>query len=571
MTNEHKNNNERDRVIEYRTRPVDREKPVFSSPLFPHQIIQFSIVAFVLIGATIFLAAWLPPPLQEPANEFSTPGLLLPDWYFLWVYGVLKWVGWIYSRFNFNPSIKILSAKVVGVLFSLGFVGLLFIVPFIDPGPTARLTTRRKKSSIGVAVIFFIVFMSIYGINEIIAHALNMDITTISSYLGVLAVGAPTAIGLITYVGLGRFQSGYEYRLNRCYQCDKCAEVCPITAIGEIQNLNLVNDIHLKITDDTWACLTCGQCSANCPQGLNYEDYILSLRQGEPCDLVAHKDAFTELTEIMTQIDIRQEENPQKESDYGYFPGCLVHLAAIMEVGDPFTDISKASMKLLEEAGINPIKMDLKCCGHDQLWQGKNEIFESLKEYNTRKISEYGIKTLILSCAECHRTFAKNYDLGDINVVHLSEILAKKMDKLQGAYKKNGEPVLVTSHDSCRLRQMDIYDEPRMLLRQVDGVELIEMEQSRENSRCCGVSAMMNCNDVRMGLVTDRLEQAKNTGAKYLITTCPKCLAHFACMKRAWGERDDKGRYDLEIMDLSVFLANNLENGFETNQEVTSQ
>jgi hypothetical protein len=34
-------------------------------------------------------------------------------------------------------------------------------------------------------------------------------------------------------------------------------------------------------------------------------------------------------------------------------------------------------------------------------------------------------------------------------------------------------------------------------------------------------------------------------------------------MKRAWGERDDKGRYDLEIMDLSVFLANNLENGFE--------
>jgi Fe-S oxidoreductase len=567
MAEEHKDNSERERVIEYRTRPVDRDKPVFSSPLFPHQIVQFSIVAFVLIGAVIFLAAWLPPPLHEPANEFVTPAFLLPDWFFLWIYGVLKWVGWIYSVFNINTTISILSAKVVGVLLSIGIVGLLFIVPFIDPGPTARLTTRRKKSSIGVAVIFFIVFMSVYGINEIISQEMNVGIEETRAFLGVLAVGAPTALGLITYMGLGRFQSGYEYQLNRCYQCEKCAEVCPITAIGEIQNLNLVNDTHLNITDDTWSCLTCGQCSANCPQGLNYEDYILSLRQGEPCDLVAHKDAFTDLTEIMTQVDIKQEENPQKESDYGYFSGCLEHLAAYMEVGDPFTDISNASMKLLEKADVNPIKVDLKCCGHDQLWQGKSETFESLKEYNTRKISEYGIKTLILSCAECYRTFAKNYDLDDIKVVHLSEILTKNMDKLQGEYAKNGEPILVTTHDACRLRHMDIYDEPRMLIRQVNGVELLEIDQSRENSRCCGVAGMMMCNDVRMGLITDRLEQAKETGAKYLVTTCPKCLAHFVCMKRAWSERDDKGRYDLEIMDLSVFLAHNLENGFETNQE----
>ncbi len=145
------------------------------------------------------------------------------------------------------------------------------------------------------------------------------------------------------------------------------------------------------------------------------------------------------------------------------------------------------------------------------------------------------------------------------------------MDKLQGEYAKNGEPILVTTHDACRLRHMDIYDEPRMLLRQVNGVELLEIDQSRENSRCCGVAGMMNCNDVRMGLITDRLEQAKETGAKYLVTTCPKCLAHFVCMKRAWSERDNKGRYDLEIMDLSVFLAHNLENGFETNQEAMTE
>jgi Fe-S oxidoreductase len=569
MTRESLDNEESEKVIVYRVRPDDREKPIFASPLFPHQIIQFSIVSCVLIGVVIALAAWLPPPLHEPANEFLTPQFLLPDWFFLWVYGVLKWVGWVYSVFDIQTSLSLLSAKVVGVLLSLFVVGLLFIVPFIDPGPMARFTTRRKKSSLGVAVVFFFVFMSVYGLNEIISHDLSIDIESTRAFLGVLALGAPTALGLITYVGLGRFQSGYEYQLNRCYQCEKCSEVCPITAIGEIQNLNLVNDTHLNITDDTWTCLTCGQCSANCPQGLNYEDYILSLRHGEVCDLVAHKDAFTDLTAIMTQIDLSEKETSQ-ESDYGYFPGCLEHLAAYMEVGDPFTDISKASMKLLEEVGINPIKVDLKCCGHDQLWQGKSKIFESLKDYNTRKLGESGIKILVVSCAECLRTFAKNYDLGDVKVVHISEILSKNMDQLQGAYKNNQESLLVTSHDACRLRHMEIYDEPRMLLRQVKGLELLEMEQSRDNARCCGVAGMINCNEVRMGLVTDRLEQARKTGAKYLVTTCPKCLAHFICMKRAWGERDEAGRYDLEIMDLSVFLAKNLENGFDSYKEVVA-
>jgi Fe-S oxidoreductase len=569
MTRESLDNDESERVIVYRVRPDEREKPILASPLYPHQIIQFSIVACIVIGVVIGFAAWLPPPLHEPANEFLTPKFLLPDWYFLWIYGVLKWVGWVYSVFNINTTIGFLSAKVVGVLLSLFVVGILFIVPFIDPGPTARFTTRRKKSSLGVAVVFFFVFMSIYGINEIISEAISMDIESTRAYLGVLALGAPAALGLITYAGLGRFQSGYEYQLNRCYQCEKCSEVCPITAIGEIQNLNLVNDTHLNITDDTWTCLTCGQCSANCPQGLNYEDYILSLRQGEACDLVAHKDAFTELTEIMTQIDLSEKETSQ-ESDYWYFPGCLEHLAAYMEVGDPFTDIEKASMRLLKEAGINPIKLDLKCCGHDQLWQGKREIFESLRDYNTRRIEEYGVKTLVVSCAECFRTFNKNYDLDGVKVVHISDVLSRNMDRLQSAYRKNREPLLVTSHDACRLRQMEIYDEPRMLLRQVDGVELLEMEHSREDARCCGVAAMMNCNDVRMGLVTDRLEQARDTGAKYLVTTCPKCLAHFECMKRAWSEQGEMGRYDLEIMDLSVFLAKNLKDGFEPSQEVVS-
>ena len=56
----------------------------------------------------------------------------------------------------------------------------------------------------------------------------------------------------------------------------------------------------------------------------------------------------------------------------------------------------------------------LKCCGHDQKWQGMTEVFEKLKSYNEKKLKQSGIDTLVSSCAECFRTFAKDYELEDI-------------------------------------------------------------------------------------------------------------------------------------------------------------
>jgi len=54
------------------------------------------------------------------------------------------------------------------------------------------------------------------------------------------------------------------------------------------------------------------------------------------------------------------------------------------------------------------------------------------------------------------------------------------------------------------------------------------------------------------------MNEAEATGAKTLITTCSKCLAHFNCLK---SEKDATKKYDLDIVDLSVFLARQLEAG----------
>ena len=117
---------------------------------------------------------------------------------------------------------------------------------------------------------------------------------------------------------------------------------------------------------------------------------------------------------------------------------------------------------------------------------------------------------------------------------------------------KVAEETTVTYHDPCRLgRQMGIYEEPRELITAVEGVNLVEMEHSGEDAMCCGVSSMMSCNENARALRVSRMEEIKSTGADTMLTSCPKCVTHFECLK---FEDDDKYS-DIKILDVVTFLA----------------
>jgi heterodisulfide reductase subunit D len=233
----------------------------------------------------------------------------------------------------------------------------------------------------------------------------------------------------------------------------------------------------------------------------------------------------------------------KSDSKYAYFPGCVDFMDLFLhDVGVNFGEIAASSLKLLNKAGIKPKILPLKCCGHDVLWQGKKDVFDRLARYNTKVINDSGIETLILSCAECYRTFAKDYNIKP-KVVHISELL----DKLGLNLKSS-----VTYHDPCRLgRHMGQYDAPREALR-TSGVEIMEMTHNKGNALCCGVSSFMNCDERTKAMRILRLDEAQATGAKTLITTCTKCLAHFNCLK---NEKEAARKYDLDIVDLTVYLA----------------
>jgi Fe-S oxidoreductase len=98
---------------------------------------------------------------------------------------------------------------------------------------------------------------------------------------------------------------------------------------------------------------------------------------------------------------------------------------------------------------------------------------------------------------------------------------------------------------------MGIYEEPRELISGVENVSIVEMEHHGEDAMCCGVSSMMSCNENARALRVARMEEIRDTGADTMLTSCPKCVSHFECLK---FEGDEKYA-DIEILDVVSFLA----------------
>jgi len=260
-------------------------------------------------------------------------------------------------------------------------------------------------------------------------------------------------------------------------------------------------------------------------------------------------------------LPIPEREWPEKSTSgqtVGYWPGCLKRIEYFMRINVDYGEIQDAAVKLLQEVGFNPVVLDLKCVGHDKLWQGQVEVFERLKEYNTREILRSGVEKIVATCAECHRTLAKDYPkLAERGIVveHIAQTLAGKDLDLR-VETPEGKPLTVTFHEPCRLnRHMGIINEPREVLGKVKGARVVEMKENRELAPCCGISSMVNCNDQTKALRVSRMEQALETKADIMLTACTKCLAHFNCLK------PETDRYNFEVMDYAVFLARALPQG----------
>ena len=377
-------------------------------------------------------------------------------------------------------------------------------------------------------------------------------------------------VGAIVFFLMRSMARGYEWEMNKCYGCDLCDDACPVRLFNAGDKLNIIYNTWNNEDDGVplYSCLTCTACTNACPQLVDYDSYVDIRRNlivgGPPAAEIPHtvlQAVLAAEAEEDADIEFIPVDEYPIDSSVGYYPGCVDYIdqemifSHVNEGEMNLGETTSAAFTIFEEMGkdVTYLGRDfLKCCGHDQKWQGMTEVFEKLKAYNQKKLGESGIDTLVTSCAECFRTFAMDYELDEMKVMHTTEYLIENGFEMDLA---TNEDVTVTYHDPCRLgRQMNIYDEPRDLVKAVDGVDLVEMEHTGEDALCCGVSSMMSCNENSRALRLQRFDEVKATGAEIMLTSCPKCVSHFECLK---FEGDP--RHDFEILDVVSFLARQIE------------
>ncbi len=109
-------------------------------------------------------------------------------------------------------------------------------------------------------------------------------------------------------------------------------------------------------------------------------------------------------------------------------------------------------------------------------------------------------------------------------------------------------PCRVAYHASCHLlRELGVREAPRELLRQVEGLELVELEGAEV---CCGFGGAFSAKmpELSGAMLDAKLRDAEASGATVLTATDCGCLMHL-------GGALERRRNDLEVRHIAEILA----------------
>ena len=323
---------------------------------------------------------------------------------------------------------------------------------------------------------------------------------------------------------------------------------------------------------EIWSCLTCKLCTELCPSFVDFLGFIEALRkeaiQRGNTGISAHGNIFQSVRDAMigeiNQNRKRILPKDMKVSDSGevlLFLGCQPYFDILFkDIGYSGKEMVANVVGILNKAGITPaILPNEVCCGHDALWSGKNDVFKILANKNIEMIKKSGAKKIITFCPECASVLKNEYPkMGlELEVQHITEFVNGLIE--DGKLKFSPKKSVVTYHDPCRLgRHLEIYDEPRRILSEIPDLELKEMESNKSQSICCGTTLWSNCDYVSEAIRVSRLKEAQDTGAKTVITACPKCYIHFSCTMSCNPEERDL-EPDLKIKDITQLIAETME------------
>lgn len=214
-------------------------------------------------------------------------------------------------------------------------------------------------------------------------------------------------------------------------------------------------------------------------------------------------------------------------------------------------------VKVLEKAGVDvDYNTNQTCCGQPAFNAG---FRDEAREVCTKFIKDFsGTDYIVAPSASC-AGFVRNYypTLFDNSSLHneVKDLQKRVFEFSEFLVQVAGVEDLgaslwgkATYHDSCAgLRECKIKEEPRKLLAKVKGLELVEMN---DVETCCGFggSFAVKFESISIAMADQKVNNALETGADYIISTDLSCLMHLD------GYIRNKG-YSIRTMHLADVLA----------------
>ena len=381
-----------------------------------------------------------------------------------------------------------------------------------------------------------------------------------------------------------------------CIMCNRCQDACPAYYTGkelspsalEINKRYYLNENLKEFSEGAdsveglskwmlseeaaWSCTTCGFCIEVCPVGNEPMVDILRMRQ----DLVLMESNFPR--DAMETFDkIENYGNPwgmspndrekwtegmevpkmreKGSAEYLYWAGCSG------AYDDRGKNISRSVAKIMNESGVDYAILgnEETCTGDSARRIGNEYLFQMQAAQNMENFDKYGVKKIVTQCPHCLTTLKNDYgEIGaELEVVHHSEFIADLIKEGKISPEKSLEED-ITFHDACYVgRHHGEYDAPRDVLQSVMGedAKLVEMPRNKKESFCCGAGGGNMWYDIDKGkrINVERFEEAIDTGAKKVATSCNFCMIMMEDARKVTGQ-DEK----MEVYDISELVAQRL-------------
>lgn len=354
---------------------------------------------------------------------------------------------------------------------------------------------------------------------------------------------------------------------DQCIKCGLCLATCPVgkelflekyTPRGKIQLAKRYAAGDLDISEhyrDIFAkCLLCGACSVTCPSGVELKEVLVGMREEIVRKGDIHPNVEPAIESLVVNHNISGEKNSERgdwrddinelpehmyekeQAEVVYFVGCVSSFFPMVQA------IPQNMVRILEAADVDftILAGGEWCCGFPLIGAGTPDRMGELIKHNIEQVKGLGASKMVFSCPSCYRTW-KEYYKTDLEFFHSTQFIQRLIK--DGSVSLGELHETVTYHDPCDLgRNGGVFDAPREVIGSISGLTLVELENNRAQSICCGGGGNLEMADSGLSgsIARNKLAEIQRTGAKTLVTSCQQCI------------RTIKGKVRREKVDLNV-------------------